>query len=80
MDYALLLPKHPFTHYSEKLINLRNCALILTLADTGLRVSEVCNMAHGDIDWMEGRAIVIGKGNKQAIVHFSNRDLRAYND
>jgi site-specific recombinase XerC len=28
------------------------------------------------MDWKEGRAIIVGKGNRQAIVRFSNRSLR----
>jgi integrase/recombinase XerC len=56
---------------------LRDRAFLLTLADTGLRVHEACNLRRGDIDWNEGRAIVIGKGNKQAIVRFSTRSLAA---
>jgi site-specific recombinase XerD len=56
---------------------LRDRAFVLTLADTGLRISEACALKRGDIDWMEGRAIIIGKGDKQAVVRFSNRSLDA---
>jgi integrase/recombinase XerC len=56
---------------------IRDRAFILTLADTGLRVHEACNLRRGDIDWNEGRAIIIGKGNKQAVVRFSSRSLNA---
>lgn len=59
---------------------LRDKAFLLTLADTGLRVHEACNLRRGDIDWSEGRAIIIGKGNKQAIVRFSTRSLSAIKD
>jgi integrase/recombinase XerC len=55
----------------------RDRAFLLTLADTGLRVHEACNMRRGDIDWNEGRALIIGKGNKQAVVRFSTRSLNA---
>ncbi|MGZ6316442.1 MAG: hypothetical protein ACXWNQ_04210, partial [Anaerolineales bacterium] len=33
-----------------------------------------------DVDWNEGQAAVIGKGDKQAIVRFSTRSLRALKD
>jgi len=56
---------------------LRDRAFVLTLADTGLRISEACELKRGDIDWMEGRAIIIGKGDKQAVVRFSDRSLNA---
>jgi integrase/recombinase XerC len=62
------------------LISLRDRAFILTLADTGLRVSEACGLRRGDIDWNEKRALVIGKGDKQGVVRFSDRALAAIRD
>jgi integrase/recombinase XerC len=56
---------------------IRDRAFLLTLADTGLRVHEACNLRRGDIDWNEGRAVIIGKGDKQAIVRFSTRSIKA---
>jgi integrase/recombinase XerC len=64
----------------ERLRALRDCSFLLTLADTGLRVHEACNLRRGDIDWNEGRAIIIGKGDKQAVVRFSTRSLAALKD
>ncbi len=58
-----------------RLREMRDRAFLLTLADTGLRVHEACNLRRGDIDWNEGRAMIIGKGDKQAIVRFSGRSL-----
>jgi site-specific recombinase XerD len=50
----------------------------LTLADTGLRVHEACGLRRrGDINWNEGYAIIIGKGDKQALVRFTSRALQA---
>jgi len=65
---------------SVRIRNLRDRAFLLTLADTGLRVHEACELRRGDIDWNEGRAIIIGKGDKQAIVRFSSRSLQALKD
>jgi len=62
---------------NERLRNLRDRAFLFTLADSGLRVHEACNLRRGDIDWNEGRAVIIGKGNKQAVVRFSHRALIA---
>jgi integrase len=42
-----------------------------------LRVHEACNLRRGDIDWNEGRAIIIGKGDKQAVIRFSTRSMDA---
>ncbi len=65
---------------ADNLRALRDRAFLVTLADTGLRVHEACNLRRGDIDWNEGRAVVIGKGDKEAVVRFSNRSLRALKD
>jgi integrase/recombinase XerC len=58
---------------NDRLRNLRDRAFLITLADTGLRVHEACNLRRGDLDWNEGRAIIIGKGDRQAVVRFSRR-------
>ncbi len=65
---------------NDKLRAMRDRAFLLTLADTGLRVHEACKLRRGDLDWNEGRAIVIGKGNKQAVVRFSTRSMKAVKD
>ena len=61
---------------NQKLRALRDRAFIITLADTGLRVHEACALKRGDIDWNEGKAIVIGKGNLQAVIRFSRRSQK----
>ena len=63
-----------------KLRAMRDRAFLLTLADTGLRVHEACALRRGDVDWNEGRAVIIGKGDKQAVVRFSTRSLQALRD
>ncbi|MEP0803900.1 MAG: tyrosine-type recombinase/integrase [Chloroflexota bacterium] len=60
-----------------RLREIRDRAFLLTLADTGLRVHEACALRRGDIDWNEGRAVIIGKGDKQAVVRFSTRAMHA---
>ena len=57
--------------------DLRDRTFILLLADSGLRVSEACGIRLGDIDWLEQRIAVTGKGNKPAIVKMSNRVTEA---
>jgi len=74
------LKNAPSENELEHLRNLRDCAFLLTLADTGLRVHEACNLRRGDVDWNEGRAILIGKGNREAVVRFSSRSLGAIKD
>ncbi len=63
-----------------KLRAYRDKAFIITLAETGLRVHEACNLRRGSIDWNEGRAIITGKGNKEAVIRFTSRAMVAIKD
>lgn len=63
-----------------KLQLMRDRAFIITLAETGLRVHEACNLKRGDIDWTEGRAAIVGKGNREAVVRFSRRSQQALDE
>jgi site-specific recombinase XerD len=80
LDYAETLTSKPVENDTEHLRNLRDQAFLLTLADTGLRVHEACKMRRGDLDWNEGKAILIGKGDKQSVIRFSTRSLGALRD
>ncbi len=80
LDYALELTGAATEDERERLINLRDRAFLLTLGDTGLRVHEACNLRRGDIDWNEGRALLIGKGDREAVVRFSSRSLKVLKD
>lgn len=65
---------------AERVIFLRDRAFIVTLADTGLRVHEACKLRRGDINWNEYQAVIIGKGDKQAVIRFSQRSIEAMQD
>jgi len=80
LNYANDLTFMAYEDEAGRFRNLRDRAFILTLADTGLRVHEACELRRGDIDWNEGKAIIIGKGDKQAIVRFSRRSMQALKD
>jgi len=75
--YALGLAEMPAEDENQRLRDLRDRAFLLTLADTGLRVHEACALRRGDVDWNEARAIIIGKGDQEAVVRFSSRALSA---
>ena len=78
-----LLKQDNCSSSDDIIVNLREMrdkAFLITLADTGLRVHEACNLRRGDIDWNEGRAQIIGKGDKEAIIRFSRRSQKAIKD
>jgi integrase/recombinase XerC len=80
IEYAQKLTSAAAEDETDRLRHLRDRALIITLGDTGLRVHEACGLRRGDLDWNEGKAIVIGKGNRQNVVRFSKRALAALKD
>lgn len=80
LEYADELRIQPVENEADRLRNLRDRAFLLTLSDTGLRVHEATGLRRGDIDWNEGKAIIIGKGDREAIVRFSRRSLGAVKD
>lgn len=77
IEYANKIAGQPAEDEIDTMRKLRDCAFLLTLADTGLRVHEACNLRRGDLDWNEGRAVIIGKGDRQAVVRFSKRSMKA---
>ena len=76
----LIPPEKSEASINERLRAMRDRAFLLTLADTGLRVHEACNLRRGDLDWNEARAVVTGKGDKQAVVRFTSRAIKAIKD
>ncbi len=80
LEYANNIADYSADDQQENLRNFRDRAFLLTLADTGLRVHEACKLRRGDIDWNEGKAVIIGKGDRQAVVRFSSRCMNALRD
>lgn len=77
LEYMVKLNEYPPADDVQRLRDLRDRAFLITLADTGLRVHEACKLIRGDLDWNEQRAVIIGKGNRQDVVRFSNRAIKA---
>ncbi len=77
VDFVIHSPVPPTDNFNETLWEYRNRAFILTLADTGLRVHEACSLRRGDMDWNEGRGLIIGKGDQESVVRFSARSIRS---
>jgi len=46
----------------------RTKAVIYLLANTGMRIGELCNLKLDNIDWNKNELIVTGKGNKTRII------------
>jgi site-specific recombinase XerD len=80
LEYAYNLNHKSSQDEQEKFRNYRDRAFLLTLADTGLRIHEACGLRRGDIDRSTRQAIVIGKGNYEAVIRFSKRSMDAIND
>lgn len=51
---------------------VRNNAIISLFLNTGMRVSELININLRDINFEKNQISIIGKGNKERIVYFSN--------
>jgi len=51
----------------------RQRCMLEILFSTGVRVSELCNINVSDINWQNNSIKVVGKGNKERIVYFSDK-------
>lgn len=61
-------------------VGRRNCAIIETLYSCGLRVSELCNLEIGRIDFDNAVMLITGKGNKERLVPVSATALQRISD
>jgi len=78
METISKMPISDADHSKASLLrDMRDSALILTLADTGLRVEEVCKLKVGDMDWRNNRALLVGRGKKQNSIRFSTRAINS---
>lgn len=58
----------------DKVVALRDVAIIELLFASGMRVSELCSLCNKDVDMVSGTIKIIGKGNKERIVHICQTD------
>ncbi|WP_198158010.1 tyrosine-type recombinase/integrase [Paenibacillus sp. P22] len=59
----------------------RDYTIMMTLLDTGVRISELAGIRMFDIDWKARHILVYGKGRKERLVPFSRtleKALRTY--
>ncbi len=55
----------------------RDRAIVLLLLDTGLRLSEAASLRVRDVDLIEGRCRVLGKGGRERVVPVGRKTRRA---
>jgi len=75
------IPKVMKAYSSKRTTSKRDRAIILTLLDTGMRVSELCGMRIKDYDSESGRLMITGKGSKTRFVYLgkvSSQSLWSY--
>lgn len=53
--------------------NKRELAIVEFFISTGVRVSELCSINLEDIDFINNRCKVLGKGNKERFVYFTGK-------
>lgn len=66
--------KNSKTEFQKK-ISLRNITLISVMFSTGIRVSELCNIKLKDIDLLEKKLKIFGKGSKERILYLGNSNV-----
>jgi integrase/recombinase XerD len=74
-------PKIIKAYSSKRSTSKRDRAIILTLLDTGMRVSELCGIRIKDYDSECGRLMITGKGSKTRFVYLgkvSSQSLWSY--
>lgn len=67
--------KQVISDEKNEMIKLRNSSILELFLDTGLRVSELSNIDVTDINFDKKEIKVLGKGNKERIVLFSDNTL-----
>lgn len=80
LDEFVKLLQFPSTFEKNRLIGLRNRAMLEVLFSTGMRISELINLKIKQID-KAGRIFVLGKGKKERFVYLTPRakeHLEAY--
>ena len=64
----------PSSLESDRLVALRNRAMLEVLFSTGMRISELCNLNRNQID-DSGKIFIMGKGKKQRFVYLTDRAI-----
>lgn len=65
---------------SNSVLGLRDRAILELLYGSGLRVSELCNLKKGDLDFANEMVLVFGKGHKNRYVPFNQMTINSLHD
>src|SRR4030042_3718433 len=68
----------PSNFEKDKLVSLRNRAVLEVLFATGMRISELCSLNRNQID-DSGKIFIMGKGKKQRFVYLTDRAMEHLN-
>ena len=71
-DYEVEQLFDAISHCKNSMIKARNTAIVQLFLDTGVRVSELTGINIEDINFKKKEIKVLGKGNKERIVFFSD--------
>jgi len=72
LEDIIKLIEAPNQFEKNKIIKLRNRAILETLFSTGMRISELINLKKNQID-KNGRVFIKGKGKKERFVYLTKR-------
>ncbi|MBS9778407.1 MAG: tyrosine recombinase XerC [Gammaproteobacteria bacterium] len=61
----------------SNILQVRDYAIMELLYSTGIRVAELASINVGDINFHSGQATVLGKGNKERMIHVGGQALKA---
>ena len=71
-DDLIKLIESPSYLENDRLVALRNRAILEVLFSTGMRISELCRLNRSDIDGT-GKIFIMGKGKKERFVYLTPR-------
>lgn len=79
LEDIVKLIEFPTQFEKNKIIALRNRAILEILFSTGMRISELINLKDKQID-KSGRVFIMGKGRKERFVYLTPRALKHLRD
>ena len=79
MSELIKLIEAPMTYEQDKVIALRNRAMLETLFASGMRISELINLKKTQLD-NSGKIFIEGKGKKQRFIYLTDRATKHINN